>query len=376
MHLQFTTAREVAGAWGHVPSDTERMEAYTDFLGVGATVEQTLASTTVETHGLRPRSFRRSGAVPFYVVPKSVVQDLTRKNPLPAEFLSKYLEHRPGILDDDQCDIFCQNTRSEQQVWKDFSLFEQVQHVEPGVLVVFPTYLELFHSNGQRDNIEACIRYVIDKYPDNPVSFQWNHDDDAASMPFLNKLPANVFVLNFNTSNETRNDILLPFWAIQTNVPPTEKRFKAGFIGYIGGVSCRRALKRTVYGRDGYFVHDTTHAAKMLTDLYQRTLGSFKFSLCPRGGGLSSYRFYESIQCGSIPVLFSDGAVLPYSDIGWEDFSVRLPEAACTSFGVIDNCLSMMNAIPMTKRLMEVRERFSLLGVQQEIYRRVKEWLA
>jgi len=40
--------------------------------------------------------------------------------------------------------------------------------------------------------------------------------------------------------------------------------------------------------------------------LYKKLLVNSKFSLCPRGTGANTIRFYESISIGSIPIIFND----------------------------------------------------------------------
>ena len=51
-----------------------------------------------------------------------------------------------------------------------------------------------------------------------------------------------------------------------------------------------------------------------------------KFTLCPRGYGAQSFRFYEALQLGSIPIyIHDDNKWQPYSDLlAWDKFSVSL----------------------------------------------------
>ena len=49
------------------------------------------------------------------------------------------------------------------------------------------------------------------------------------------------------------------------------------------------------------------------------------FVLCPRGGGTSSRRIFESMMLGRVPVIVSDGWVPPQGP-DWESFSLRVPE--------------------------------------------------
>jgi hypothetical protein len=50
-----------------------------------------------------------------------------------------------------------------------------------------------------------------------------------------------------------------------------------------------------------------------------------KFSLCPRGNGVGSYRLQESLALGRAPVIISDDWV-PVSDLDWERFAVFVAE--------------------------------------------------
>ncbi len=60
---------------------------------------------------------------------------------------------------------------------------------------------------------------------------------------------------------------------------------------------------------------------------YQDILSRSRFSLCPRGTGPSTIRFWESLQAGAIPVLLADAMALPKIEgINWDDCIVRVSE--------------------------------------------------
>jgi hypothetical protein len=101
----------------------------------------------------------------------------------------------------------------------------------------------------------------------------------------------------------------------------------------------------------------------------------FDFALCPRGGGLSSYRFFEAIQCGSIPVLFADDVALPYPDLCWDHIIVRIPEAQAGNFDFVWDRIG--GIVPQVRRSIMgyVRQRFTLGGIQEEIHDRITEYL-
>jgi hypothetical protein len=60
------------------------------------------------------------------------------------------------------------------------------------------------------------------------------------------------------------------------------------------------------------------------------------FVLCPRGGGESSFRLFETMQLGRVPVILSDAWVAPRGP-RWQDFSIRVAEK---DFGRLDEILA------------------------------------
>lgn len=58
---------------------------------------------------------------------------------------------------------------------------------------------------------------------------------------------------------------------------------------------------------------------------YVRTIHRSKFVLAPRGLGPSSWRLFETMRAGRVPVVISDDWVPP-NDVDWEKFAVRLAE--------------------------------------------------
>lgn len=51
-----------------------------------------------------------------------------------------------------------------------------------------------------------------------------------------------------------------------------------------------------------------------------------RFIICPRGNGLSSIRLYETMEAARVPVIISDGLVLPQC-VNWADCALVVPEA-------------------------------------------------
>jgi hypothetical protein len=58
---------------------------------------------------------------------------------------------------------------------------------------------------------------------------------------------------------------------------------------------------------------------------YADLMGRSRFVLCPRGNGTSSYRLFEAMQSGRVPVVISD-AWVPCAAIPWDTCSLRVRE--------------------------------------------------
>lgn len=314
--------------------------------------------------------------IKFFVIPQHTIElVVSARPPVPADFLSTYLESRPGILDRNGCDIFCDNCRSRTQQWSAFNLFEAVDDPYPADVIVMPFWLELFEATGQRSKIDACMNWLQAMPRHVPIVCQWNSDTDAAALPYFQNLPPNFIVLNFNTSKPTPNDLVCPFWAINTN-PPGENiqpDLIAGFQGF-EGTDLRRRLKSHVASRPGFFWTDS----RAPEDEYFRNMRRCKFVLCPRGGGLSSYRVFEAIQCERVPVIFADTWSAPFPDLDfWKTGNGCIWAREDGDFGklmaFLERCVdSKFFWAEMQARLAGVRREFSLAGIQERLADRIR----
>ena len=60
-----------------------------------------------------------------------------------------------------------------------------------------------------------------------------------------------------------------------------------------------------------------------MAEEYVRNMVESDYALCLRGGGNFSYRLYESLCCGRIPVIVDTDLILPFPDrIDWRSLSV------------------------------------------------------
>lgn len=74
---------------------------------------------------------------------------------------------------------------------------------------------------------------------------------------------------------------------------------------------------------------------------YNEVLLNSRYSLCPRGSGPNTIRFWESLACGSIPILLSDDLELPDNKNKlWKQSIVRIKERNISKVDMIINAIT------------------------------------
>jgi hypothetical protein len=95
--------------------------------------------------------------------------------------------------------------------------------------------------------------------------------------------------------------------------------------------------------------------------------------LSPRGHGLSSYRFFESIYFNTIPVLFADDVKLPYTEIiDYSKISIKIDEVDAGDFKKIDSKLKSVNVKDMLLNINTYKNMFTLGGIQEYLYNKLR----
>lgn len=98
----------------------------------------------------------------------------------------------------------------------------------------------------------------------------------------------------------------------------------------LGVVSRCSAIRKNIQLRDHFLngmlllpkEEQSKHLERSFAEFRQNVLAS-DYTLCPRGGGNWSYRFYETLCLGRVPVFFNTDCVLPYESlINWRDYCV------------------------------------------------------
>jgi len=131
-------------------------------------------------------------------------------------------------------------------------------------------------------------------------------------------------------------------------------------------------------GRDDVFVGELAHAQAAFGPevSYRDFTSNSIFTLCPAGWARWSFRLYEAIQDGSIPVILSDYHLLPFDrHVPWSDLSLRLPEAGLHNIDEILRSLPAVRVAHLQRSLDSWRDEFSIKGLASNICREVSHRL-
>ncbi len=126
---------------------------------------------------------------------------------------------------------------------------------------------------------------------------------------------------------------------------------------------------------------DAELARQSRSEFFDNMLDS-DYTLCVRGAGNFSLRFYQTLMCGRIPLLVDTNGVLPGEEsIPWDDYLVRVPEADLASLP--ERLLAWHRRLnpelfrqrqQASRRLWE--EHFSVPGFFRELSRQLRKELA
>jgi hypothetical protein len=152
-------------------------------------------------------------------------------------------------------------------------------------------------------------------------------------------------------------------WTIDDDVITENKKYLANLVCSFNN-DIRNKLRNCLSNRPDFLI-----SSRISLNEYRQILSSSKFTLCPKGNGLSSYRFFECFHLNTIPVLFANSVILPYQNkLNYNDFIIRIDESKANDANYIIDRLNNADYEKLLNNMNDVRENFTLKGVQQEVY--------
>lgn len=195
----------------------------------------------------------------------------------------------------------------------------------------------------------------------------------------LESFPDDTLIFSAGGNREGENIIPIPL--ISSPIPkefiqPKEKTIFASFVGSRNTHPIRMDMCKHLSGKDGYHISAGNWSTSVPIDNFKNFVEitcSSKYSLAPRGYGKQSFRLYEILQLGSVPVYVSDEHYLPWMDeIDWNDFCVPVNEDEIEE---IDDILKSIDDVKYSKLLENGKkvyeEYFTLEGMFKNIIKKI-----
>tara|TARA_B110000003_G_C16613520_1_gene520387 strand:- start:102 stop:980 length:879 start_codon:yes stop_codon:yes gene_type:complete len=114
-----------------------------------------------------------------------------------------------------------------------------------------------------------------------------------------------------------------------------EKKYIASYIGRPTH-KIRTKLEDRITSNEKFYIKNITSMNSSISkenlELFEKLIKESYFSICPRGYGPTSFRLYESIQMGTVPIYISDKFFLPYIEfLDWSEFAILLKSRKISS---------------------------------------------
>lgn len=212
------------------------------------------------------------------------------------------------------------NPMIEQRCFEYF--IESVNQIESDYIYV-PIQWTSFHLiNDYGKNLQPLIDYyssVLSQYPEEKffTIVQW---DGGTLVPLDN---CKIFACSGSFSSPIgKNSIYEPVPLLCDPHPISDnfiKKYKAVFSGRITH-NLREKMFEVLSDLPEYKLYNPGGVGVSDNDveIFRNLICNSLFGLCPRGYGPTSFRIYETIQMGSIPIIISDELWIPFEDyIDW-----------------------------------------------------------
>lgn len=236
-------------------------------------------------------------------------------------------------------------------------------------------YIAISWTTLYCENKEEGLQEFLNTLPVGGRYFTICQHDDAPR----NILPPDTVVFSASQSRPRKDFIPIP--AICSPIVGNFPSFglPSIFASFVGSMThdIRRQMYLAIGSNPKYFIGMSAWSPevseeKLLSHLSITSCS--KFTLCPRGYGNTSFRMYEAMQLGSVPVYISDDFCLPWSDeLDWGEFAILVDSKQIDQ---IDNILSNVPERThkrMTGYAANIYQRFFTLdGVYDNIIKRLQ----
>lgn len=192
----------------------------------------------------------------------------------------------------------------------------------------------VFHDK-LNNNILSFLQKV--KSFKKPIITFFNDDSDA---PISDTLPSNLLVYrtSINKTNQKPNEVSMPAWSQDFGASDIRNHSLKPVVSFCGAIThpvrrkCIEKLKGSEDLETSFIVRNAFWGGnphdKHIREEYKTNMKSSDLVLCCRGAGNFSFRLYETLSCGKIPIIIDTDISLPCNDVvNWNKFIITTPES-------------------------------------------------
>jgi len=192
-----------------------------------------------------------------------------------------------------------------------------------------------------------------------------SHFDYKRIIPLLKS--AGVYTLFTPHADCTMYDgvkiVPFPHLAVNGSIPK-EKNIFYSFVGYVSDplrnkiFNIKHPKSAVIIKRHGWHFYKSELIKQKEKIEYQDILSKSIFSLCPKGNGSGTLRFWESLQAGAIPVLIADDLLLPIG-FDWDSCIIKVKEKNINNIPHVLSQIPTSKQVPMRNLCLKAFELFS-----------------
>lgn len=198
-------------------------------------------------------------------------------------------------------------------------LTNNIDNADWHYLPVFWTRWHLNHNYGQAGivKLQQAVNHLI---KDSKHTFTICQYDDGPKIN-LGK------TIQFLSSRKGEGGIDIPLLSSPLRQPLINfgKKYAVSFVGRISTNKIRKSMQRNLTSNNKALIIDGSLNPQKYANIILRSY----ISLCPRGYGGSSFRFFESMQLGVVPMLVGDIDTRPFKEyIDWSQCSLYVRDSS------------------------------------------------
>ncbi len=220
--------------------------------------------------------------------------------------------------------------------------------------VYLPILWTSYHCKNGWGSYTSELQTFCDQLPKDKKYFTIVQYDDGT----LVDMPNCITFSCCGKNTKALKDIPIPVLCDRhyTKRNPTYKHL-ASFVGRIGA-KVRPAMFAQLQGKPNFYIIESADN----TNYFLETLKDTLFSLCPRGYGITSFRMYESMELGCIPIYIvcdEDEFWTPFKDfVDWNKLAILLKESEINR---IPDIINNMSSEEIESRLKYIDENYEKL---------------